>query len=52
MRFPCCSVLQENFVKEFECIISFLNSGVTSLDVWQRLVTPASWLFAFGREPV
>ena len=34
MRFPCCSVLQENFVKEFEGIISFLNSRVTSLDVW------------------
>ena len=31
---PCCSVLQENFVKEFEWIISFLNSRVTSLDVW------------------
>ena len=30
MRFPCCSVLQENFVKEFEWIISFLNSRVTS----------------------
>ena len=30
---PCCSVLQENFVKEFEWIISFLNSRVTSLDV-------------------
>ena len=34
MRFPCCSVLQENFVEEFEWIISFLNSRVTSLDVW------------------
>ena len=30
---PSCSVLQENFVKEFEWIISFLNSRVTSLDV-------------------
>ena len=30
---PCCSVLQEDFVKEFEWIISFLNSRVTSLDV-------------------
>ena len=34
MRFPCCSVLQENFVEEFEWNISFLNSRVTSLDVW------------------
>ena len=34
MRFPCCSVLQEDFVKEFEWNISFLNSRVTSLDVW------------------
>ena len=31
---PCCSVLQEGFVKEFDWIISFLNSRVTSLDVW------------------
>ena len=30
MRFLCCSVLQENFVKEFEWIISFLNSSVAS----------------------
>ena len=31
MRFPCCSVLQEDFVKEFEWNISFLTSRVTSL---------------------
>ena len=38
--------------KEFEWIISFLSSRVTSLDFWYRLVTPASWLLAFGREPM
>ena len=34
MRFQWCSVLQESFVKEFEWIISFLSSRVTSLDIW------------------
>ena len=34
MRFQWCSVLQERFVKEFEWIISFLGSRVTSLDTW------------------
>ena len=34
MRFQWCSVLQQSFVKEFEWIISFLSSRVTSLDIW------------------